>query len=121
MMTRPMRRAVSAGVLGVALFSAPAWADRDRQGDVPPIPADPLVVMDGGEPHGPEVAPGSLSLMRDGVSLDSYKNGDLSTGGVRTGTDRRSVAGAYPSTNVTRPSEILKPESGAAGIPLWRW
>ncbi len=119
MMTRRARRAMSAWVLGVALFSAPAWADRDRRGDVPPIATDPPVVIHGGEPHGPETTPGSIFMMRDGVAPDSYKTGDLNTDGVRAGADR--MAGAYPSTNVTRPSEILKPESGAAGIPLWRW
>lgn len=58
--------------------------------------------------------------MREGVPVDSYTSGNLRSGG-RAGADGRPVAGAYPSTNVTRPSEISKPESGAAGVPLWRW
>jgi hypothetical protein len=121
MMTIEMRFSMSAGVLGVALFSEPAWADRDRRADVPPIPTGSPAVMHGGQPQGAEPTPESMSMTRDGVSVDSDENGNRHSGGVYTGADRSPVAGAYPSTNVTRPSEISKPESGAAGIPLWRW
>ncbi len=109
--------AMPALVITAVLFGTSAWADRDPRADVPPIPADHSMAIHGAHPHGMESIPESMSLMREGVAVDAYINGTLNRSGVRARADE----GAYPSTNVTRPSEINKPDSGAAGIPLWRW
>jgi hypothetical protein len=113
--------AMPALVITAVLFSTSAWADRAPRTDVPPIPADHSMAIHGAHPHGMEAIPESKPLMREGVAVDAYIDGTLNRSGVRAGADERPMDGAYPSTNVTRPSEISKPDSGAAGVPLWRW
>lgn len=111
-------RAVPALVLGVVLFTTPAWADLGSRSGVPPIQSHQPVTLHEDQRHGAQSTP----TYRGGLSADSLKTGDRSLRSIGGGMDgSRAIANSHSPINIIRPGEIQEHDARDSGIPLWRW